>query len=301
MGSGRWVQKKSDSAEEKGPERAFKEPVYTIRMLLQIPSEHPPNDGQVRQQGLNSPPFLPYISQRCQYRPGYTRLFSIPPLTQRIFLIFEKGKEEKGKKSKNYSTQYSRVVSHRSTDCAITSLTSEIGRDPVLSGVYGRSCKSSFLQEYILYFSSISIIRPKQNQVQNENKTKSEPGLEPKQNQNRTKFRTKTKPSLEPKQNQNRTKFRTKTKPSLEPKQNQNRTKIRTESKPNQNQDQNQIKTKTKPGLEPNQNQNKTKSEPRLEPNQNQTKSRIRTKTKPNQNQIKTKFRTKSKPSLEPN
>ena len=40
---------------------------------------------------------------------------------------------------KNYSTQYSRVVPHHSTDCAITSLTSEIRRDPVLSGVYGRS------------------------------------------------------------------------------------------------------------------------------------------------------------------
>lgn len=40
---------------------------------------------------------------------------------------------------KNYSTLYSRVVSHRSTDNAITSLTSEIGRDPVLFGVYGRS------------------------------------------------------------------------------------------------------------------------------------------------------------------
>lgn len=39
----------------------------------------------------------------------------------------------------NYSTSYSRVISHRSTDDAITSLTSEIGRDPVLSGVYGRS------------------------------------------------------------------------------------------------------------------------------------------------------------------
>ena len=41
--------------------------------------------------------------------------------------------------TKNYSTQYSRVVPHHSTDCAITSLTSEIRRDPVLSGVYGRS------------------------------------------------------------------------------------------------------------------------------------------------------------------
>lgn len=52
-------------------------------------------------------------------------------------------KNSKKKKKKNYSTQYSRVVSHRSTDWAITSLTSEIGRDPVLSSVYGRSCKDS--------------------------------------------------------------------------------------------------------------------------------------------------------------
>ena len=40
---------------------------------------------------------------------------------------------------KNYSTQYSRVVPHHSTDWAITSLTSQIGRDAVLSSVYGRS------------------------------------------------------------------------------------------------------------------------------------------------------------------
>lgn len=43
------------------------------------------------------------------------------------------------KKRQNYSTQYSQVVTYPSTDCASTSLTSEIGRDPVLSGVYGRS------------------------------------------------------------------------------------------------------------------------------------------------------------------
>ena len=43
-------------------------------------------------------------------------------------------------KSKNYSTRYSRVVPHHSTDRAITSLTSQIGRDAVCSGVYGRSC-----------------------------------------------------------------------------------------------------------------------------------------------------------------
>lgn len=44
-----------------------------------------------------------------------------------------------GAKDKSYSTPYSRVVPHRSTDGAITSLTSEIGRDPVLSGMYGRN------------------------------------------------------------------------------------------------------------------------------------------------------------------
>ena len=49
------------------------------------------------------------------------------------------GNHKKKKKKKNYSTQYSRVVPHHSTDCAITSLTSEIRRDPVLSSVYGRS------------------------------------------------------------------------------------------------------------------------------------------------------------------
>ena len=42
-------------------------------------------------------------------------------------------------KSKNYSTQYSQVVPHPSTNCANSSLTSEIRRDPVYSTVYGRS------------------------------------------------------------------------------------------------------------------------------------------------------------------
>ena len=45
-------------------------------------------------------------------------------------------------KKKNYDTQYSHVVPHHSTDCAITSLTSEIGRDPVFSSVYGRNQQS---------------------------------------------------------------------------------------------------------------------------------------------------------------
>lgn len=46
---------------------------------------------------------------------------------------------ESAKKSKNYSMQYSHVVTHHSTNCTSTSLTSGIGRDPVLSSVYGRS------------------------------------------------------------------------------------------------------------------------------------------------------------------
>lgn len=43
------------------------------------------------------------------------------------------------KREQNYSTQYSRVVPHHSTDWAITSLASEIERDPAFSSVYGRN------------------------------------------------------------------------------------------------------------------------------------------------------------------
>lgn len=58
---------------------------------------------------------------------------------------------------KNYSTQYSRVVPHHSTDCAITSLTSEIRRDPVLSGVYGRSYNFwLYIALYTLPFLTLS-------------------------------------------------------------------------------------------------------------------------------------------------
>jgi hypothetical protein len=35
----------------------------------------------------------------------------------------------------------SHMLSHRSTDAALASLTLEIEQDPVLSGRYGRSCK----------------------------------------------------------------------------------------------------------------------------------------------------------------
>jgi hypothetical protein len=43
------------------------------------------------------------------------------------------------KKSKNYSTEYSHVVPHHSTDSAIDCLTTQIGRDAVLLVVYGRN------------------------------------------------------------------------------------------------------------------------------------------------------------------
>lgn len=48
----------------------------------------------------------------------------------------------KWSKSKTYDTVYSHVVPHHSTNTADTRLTSEIRRDPVLSGAYGRtSCR----------------------------------------------------------------------------------------------------------------------------------------------------------------
>ena len=39
----------------------------------------------------------------------------------------------------NYNTPYSHVISHRSTDEAVSSLAAEIGRDPAFSASYGRS------------------------------------------------------------------------------------------------------------------------------------------------------------------
>ena len=45
------------------------------------------------------------------------------------------------KKQKNYSTEYSHVVPHHSTDSAIKCLTAQIGRDAVVLLVYGRNSK----------------------------------------------------------------------------------------------------------------------------------------------------------------
>jgi hypothetical protein len=47
--------------------------------------------------------------------------------------------------NKNYSTEYSHVVPHHSTDSAINSLTAQIGRDAVLFVVYGRNSKVTLL------------------------------------------------------------------------------------------------------------------------------------------------------------
>lgn len=49
-------------------------------------------------------------------------------------------------KVQNYNTPYSHVISHRSTDGAVSSLAAEIGRDPAFSASYGRSIPVSGLK-----------------------------------------------------------------------------------------------------------------------------------------------------------
>ena len=56
---------------------------------------------------------------------------------------------------KTTAPRYSHIISNRSTKGALTSLTLEIERDPVLSGRYGRSCKDS--PEFRLYPALINI------------------------------------------------------------------------------------------------------------------------------------------------
>lgn len=58
-------------------------------------------------------------------------------------------KTRQQKQKKNYSTQYSRVVSHRSTNLAIACLTSGIGRDRVLSYMCGRSWQCGWVVIFI--------------------------------------------------------------------------------------------------------------------------------------------------------
>jgi hypothetical protein len=56
-----------------------------------------------------------------------------------IYKIKEHAAFKNCKNNKNYSNQYSHVVPHHSTDWSRYCLTAEIGRDPVLSILYGRS------------------------------------------------------------------------------------------------------------------------------------------------------------------
>ena len=61
-------------------------------------------------------------------------------VSEGLFRSWRSGAQQGAKSQpKSYDTRYSRVVPHHSTDRAVTSLTSEIRRDPVISGAYGRS------------------------------------------------------------------------------------------------------------------------------------------------------------------
>jgi hypothetical protein len=64
---------------------------------------------------------------------------------QRIFygnacVYFERRGRSIKSKNQNHGTQDSRVVPHRGTNWAALWLTSQIGRDAVLSESYGRGC-----------------------------------------------------------------------------------------------------------------------------------------------------------------
>ena len=75
------------------------------------------------------------IHNRKEHSETLQVILLVPAHSQGITNVYQ----QKGPKTKNYSTPYSHVVTHHSTDGAITSLTSEIRRDPVHSGMYGRS------------------------------------------------------------------------------------------------------------------------------------------------------------------
>ena len=61
-------------------------------------------------------------------------------------------RESRNKKEKNHSTQDSRVVPHRGTNWAAPWLTTQIGRDAVLSRSYGRGDLLRFSVPYVPYF-----------------------------------------------------------------------------------------------------------------------------------------------------
>ena len=64
-------------------------------------------------------------------------------LSIRMVTLLRLSKKFCKKKKKNYSTEYSHVVPHHSTDSAINCLTAQIGRDAVGLVVYGRNSKVS--------------------------------------------------------------------------------------------------------------------------------------------------------------
>lgn len=80
------------------------------------------------------------------YTPPVQKVFVKFLLTGRFSLAtwLREKKKLLGKTKKNYSNQYSHVVPHHSTDWSRCCLTAEIGRDPVLSTLYGRSSKFIF-------------------------------------------------------------------------------------------------------------------------------------------------------------
>src|SRR3546814_19915509 len=84
----------------------------------------------------------------------YTTLFRSSLLKQSLFVTVcnkqrSQAKPTKTKRKRVISTKASHVVPHRSTDFAQRSLTSEIGRDPVLSAWYGRLRRHMCTPAYI--------------------------------------------------------------------------------------------------------------------------------------------------------
>ena len=83
----------------------------------------------------NKIPYITYYSHVGISMPHPAKVQSKSPSKSEIKIKLIQNSTKKMR----YSTQYSHVVTDRSTDWAVTSLTLEIGRDPVLSGAYGRN------------------------------------------------------------------------------------------------------------------------------------------------------------------
>ena len=91
-------------------------------------------------------------SALCKWRDGWASLLqkwilswdNMPEqwYVGRCWGLLTRKKKKKERKNKNYSTEYSHVVPHHSTDSAINCLTAQIGRDAVGLVVYGRNSKA---------------------------------------------------------------------------------------------------------------------------------------------------------------